>query len=353
MIRKITILFMLILLGTSVLIKAQDIHFSQYYLSPLVQNPALTGSFPELYRVSGIYRDQWYRVSGEPFHTAAVSFDMAKKSDKWLMRGLKVPDENYFGLGGMIYYDQNGIGKLSNLSFVVAGAYHLFLNSRNRLSIGVEGGYTQRKLDYSNLYVNNQYNTNSGQFDQSLPNLESFNANKVTYPSLHAGMAWNHSFKNQKVKSYFGTGAFNLLTPKESFIKTDNKLNIRVNTYLAVDYVINAKSVLRTMASFQTQSKAQEINTGFLLSRHNRGSLYTVFMGCQARLSLGNKNFDSFFPNIGFKYKNLRMGLSYDVNLSSLRQASTYQGGPELGFIYTKGTTKVNYVDRVVPCAVF
>jgi hypothetical protein len=76
-------------------------------------------------------------------------------------------------------------------------------------------------------------------------------------------------------------------------------------------------------------------------------------MGCQARLSLGNKNFDSFFPNIGFKYKNLRMGLSYDVNLSSLRQASTYQGGPELGFIYTKGTTKVNYVDRVIPCAVF
>ena len=353
MIRKITILFTLAVCVLSKSLLAQDIHFSQYYLSPLVQNPALTGSFTELTRVSAIYRDQWYRVSSEPFHTAAVSYDMGRKKDKWIVKGSKAPDENYLGLGGMIYYDQNGVGRLSNLSFVFAVAYHIFLNNKNRISFGAEAGYTQRQIDYNALLVNNQYNSNSGQFDHSLPNMETFNKNKVTYPSLHAGFAWNHSFINPRWKSYFGSGFFNLLTPKESFIKTDNKLNMRISSYLALDYIVNAKSVFRSMLSFQTQSKAQEINTGFLYSHKNTGSLYTLFLGCQARFSPANKIFDAVFPNVGFKYKKIRMGLSYDVNLSSLKQASTYQGGPELGIIYTTGTTKIHEVERVIPCETF
>ena len=40
-------------------LNAQDIHFSQYYASPLTLNPALTGKFNGLWRVTGIYRDQF------------------------------------------------------------------------------------------------------------------------------------------------------------------------------------------------------------------------------------------------------------------------------------------------------
>ena len=37
---------------------AQDIHYSQYYASPLTLNPALTGKFNGYYRATAIYRDQ-------------------------------------------------------------------------------------------------------------------------------------------------------------------------------------------------------------------------------------------------------------------------------------------------------
>ncbi|MEY2899012.1 MAG: hypothetical protein RL138_1065, partial [Bacteroidota bacterium] len=90
-------------------VNAQDIHFSQYYLSPLTQNPSLTGSFSELYRFSAIYRNQWYSVSNQPFQTGAISYDVALKEDKYFLKGSTPSEKNYFAYGGILFYDQSGL----------------------------------------------------------------------------------------------------------------------------------------------------------------------------------------------------------------------------------------------------
>ncbi|HQQ95111.1 MAG TPA: type IX secretion system membrane protein PorP/SprF, partial [Bacteroidia bacterium] len=55
------ILLVLIFYGT--LYKAQDVHFSQYYFSPLSLNPANTGNYDGNYRFFGNYRSQWREIS--------------------------------------------------------------------------------------------------------------------------------------------------------------------------------------------------------------------------------------------------------------------------------------------------
>ena len=62
----VTLIFSII--ATSLL--AQDIHFSQYYLSPLTQNPANAGSFVNANRFSALYRNQWYKASSTPFQSS-------------------------------------------------------------------------------------------------------------------------------------------------------------------------------------------------------------------------------------------------------------------------------------------
>ena len=52
----------------------QDIHFTQYYATPLVFNPAATGLFDENLRLSNNYRTQWSAV-GVPYQTISVSVD--------------------------------------------------------------------------------------------------------------------------------------------------------------------------------------------------------------------------------------------------------------------------------------
>ena len=54
--------------------QAQDIHFSQYYNSPLTTNPALTGIFRGDIRAYGIYRSQW-SAALVPFKTSHIAVD--------------------------------------------------------------------------------------------------------------------------------------------------------------------------------------------------------------------------------------------------------------------------------------
>ena len=53
--------------------QSQDLHFSQYYSSPLYLNPAFTGAIPE-YRAVVNYRIQWPSLPNA-FNTYAFSFD--------------------------------------------------------------------------------------------------------------------------------------------------------------------------------------------------------------------------------------------------------------------------------------
>lgn len=328
---------------------AQDIHFSQYYLSPLTQNPSLTGSFSELYRFSAIYRNQWYSVSQQPYVTGAVSFDVALKEDRYFLKGSTPTEKNYFAYGGIIFYDQNGVGKLSNLTIMGSGAYQFYLNKFNRLSIGLQAGISQRKIDYSQLLVNNQYNTGNGSFDPTLPSNESFNNNQILYFNAHTGIGYTKTFKNLKNKLFLGAAYFNLLKPKESFLNTANQLQSRYTAYIAFDHYVDAKKYWRILVNYQTQNKAQEYNLGFLKSYKISSTAYFIW-GTQCRISVRNQNWDAIIPHFGFKFNNWRLGLSYDLNMSSLHKASQFQGGPELALLYAFGAPKNHTYQMIAPC---
>src|SRR5688572_5091034 len=54
---------------------AQDIHFSQYYFSPLTMNPAYTGKYKGDFRLFGNYRKQW-RLINDAYNTFSAGGDM-------------------------------------------------------------------------------------------------------------------------------------------------------------------------------------------------------------------------------------------------------------------------------------
>ncbi len=57
-------------------LNSQDIHFSQFYMSPLNLNPAMTGVMNGNIRLTGNYRNQWASVlRDKSFRTYSVSYD--------------------------------------------------------------------------------------------------------------------------------------------------------------------------------------------------------------------------------------------------------------------------------------
>lgn len=332
--------------------KAQDIHFSQYYLNPLTLNPALTGAINEKYRISGIYRNQWSSVSDQPFNTTSIGFDMSIKPDRIIVRGRPVPRQSYYGGGIMILYDRSGVGKLTNITVMASGAYHLALARRHTISSGFQIGYTQKKIDYSKLTFHNQYF--NGGFDPSMDSKEKLDQSKITYPDLNIGLTDNFAV-NKKLQLLYGATVFSLLQPKETFLKSDNKLGTRILGHAGANIVLNPKLSLRPTMLFMTQSKAQEFNMGALLGYKLQGpSKIILYGGTYFRMAFGSKTFDATNPTIGMKYKSVRVGLAYDVNLSSLRPASNYKGGPEIAVVWQDMKSgKTTYIDTKVPCLRF
>jgi len=72
--RLINTLITCALLTTGFNSHAQDVHFSQFFASPISLNPALSGSHNYDLRIVDNYRNQWFTL-GIPYVSNAVSAD--------------------------------------------------------------------------------------------------------------------------------------------------------------------------------------------------------------------------------------------------------------------------------------
>ncbi|MEX0635246.1 MAG: type IX secretion system membrane protein PorP/SprF, partial [Ferruginibacter sp.] len=58
---------------------------------------------------------------------------------------------------------------------------------------------------------------------------------------------------------------------------------------------------------------------------------------------------DALIPYIGLEFNGLRIGASYDVNISSLKAATANRGGSEVSIIYIKRPAD----SKGIPCPRF
>ena len=115
---------------------AQDIHFSQYYASPLTLNPAMTGNINGVLRAAAIYRNQFFAI---PTANAVTPFQTYQASvDAPLLRERLGNDA--FGIGGMAYGDRAGDGALTTISAMASIAYNKAVDRYGKARIGLAWG---------------------------------------------------------------------------------------------------------------------------------------------------------------------------------------------------------------------
>src|SRR3954469_18373514 len=92
----------MLILAVVVCGRAQDPNFSQFFVSPLTLNPALTGKFDGVLRVAGNYRMQWPTIY-KAYNTGTVSVDGG------ILKG-RIPENDQFGIGILALSDKSGEG---------------------------------------------------------------------------------------------------------------------------------------------------------------------------------------------------------------------------------------------------
>ena len=190
---------------------AQDLHFSQWFNSPLTTNPANTGFIPDAdYRIGANYRNQWSAIMSEPYRTMSVW------GDAQLLRN-KI-QYGWLGLGGVILRDEAGSGNLTSTQAYASIAYHQMLGYSSLLTAGFNVGWINKRISSANLKFPDQFDGKF--FDQTLPTSVEIDQPNVNFFDIQVGMNYAY-FPSNKVYLNGGFSVWHLNRARESFFSTD------------------------------------------------------------------------------------------------------------------------------------
>jgi len=321
---------------SSLSLSAQDIHYSQFYMAPLDLNPALTGVMNCNVRFVGNYRNQWASVlKSNAYNTYSVSYDQK----------IPVARSDYFGVGGMLWSDVAGSLDFQTVKGQLSASYskHMggYRHKSHYLVVGADLGLSQRSIDFLKARWGNQHDNNGG-FDGGLPHFENdfYNRDNFMFGDVAAGLMW-FSILNEDNNVYVGAAFRHLNQANQSF--DDNEFvpyYTKMTMHAGGQFRVSDRvSLIPGVVTF-FQGPSFELNGGtsarFILG-NSRLADQTFQIGAWARIANHYEDpitADAVIVSTRFDYGNYGIGFSYDINISSLKQASNSNGAFEFSLIY-------------------
>ncbi|MCZ2100333.1 MAG: PorP/SprF family type IX secretion system membrane protein [Chitinophagales bacterium] len=330
--RVVTRIGVLIFMVISLNISAQDIHFTQFYMSPLNLNPAMTGVMNCKTRMIANYRNQWSAIlSANAYNTYSVSYDQK----------IPVGREDYFGIGGSIWGDVAGESRFGTTQGRVSLSYSKkmagYRKKASYLVIGADAGLANRGISNQDLRWPTQI-TSEG-FDPGIDPGENLTDLNFLYGDLSAGFLW-FSIIDAYTNWYFGAAIAHLNKPNVSFLGNDADLYAKYTLHAGVQFELQKRIALLPFAVYMAQGPHRSFNGGANL-RFAMGPSRTTNQSWEIGTwyRVGNKvpsglHSDAVILSTRFNYEEFGIGFSYDINVSGLRQASPANGAFEFSLIY-------------------
>lgn len=330
-----TLLLALFMMGVLPVVQAQDIHFSQFYLSPLNLNPAMTGVMNANVRLVANYRNQWASVLRDnAFNTYSVSYDQRVAVGRY----------DYLGVGGVFWGDRAGEANFQTLTGKMALSYSKKMgggrNNGHYLAVGAEGGFAQRSIDFLKLRWGSQHDGEGG-FDPNIDSGETgFDRDNFTFADLAAGILW-FSVLDANNNFYMGAAFHHLNRANQSFDSSDEDLLYsRLTVHAGGEFMVGDRFGLVPGVIVMNQGPSFQLNAGtsfkFLMGQ-TRGQYQAFQIGAWARIANDTDAgilSDAAILSTRFDYDNFSLGFSYDINISPLSAASNSNGGFEFALVY-------------------
>lgn len=302
-------------------VKAQDHIFSQFYNAPIYLNPALTGQFDGSFRMNMTYRSQWTSVGG-PLTYVSASAD------------LKLPN-GAGGVGLLANSSTEGVASLTKNS--LSGVYSYIVGGeRFSASFGVQGGITNRSLDFSKLVFSDQLDPRLGFTGVASQAEQPFNDNKYYFD---AGAGANFIMGDFML----GGSILHLNKPDESFNGSRVPTPIRTAAYASYKIDIggygNQSMMLVPSVVYYNQAKATSMSAGmqFKYNGVNAGLWYRTGGDYRADAVVLSFIFD-IFTNRN-KNQKVRLGFSHDATMNKLNYGNT-SGTSEVSIGFETGESR-------------
>jgi type IX secretion system PorP/SprF family membrane protein len=312
-VKKIAILGCCVI-GMTLCVHAQDLHFSQWFNSPLTTNPANTGFIPDAdYRLGANYRNQWSAIMAAPYRTMSIWGDAQVFRNRI--------ENGWMGLGGMILRDDAGTSTLTSTEAYGSIAYHQMVGYSSLISLGFNVGWINKRINTANLKFPDQFDGKF--FNAQLPTSVVIDQPNVNYFDMQIGMNYAY-FPTNRMYLNAGFSVQHINRGRESFFSTDptgfdSRIPRRYIGFLNVSLKVNDQVIINPMGYYTNMAGASEAVLGLNAQYDLQdGGDQQVIGGLYYRAG------DAVIPMIGFIYKNIKLTFTYDVTTSSIKH---YDGG--------------------------
>jgi type IX secretion system PorP/SprF family membrane protein len=334
MIRSVKILFIMLIFFIPVM-KAQDMHFTQFYSSPLYLNPAYTGA-DVCSRISATYRNQWPGIS-KTYKSYLFSVDHYIQTYN-------------LGIGLLFGNDVAGTGNLRTTVINPLLAYEATLTKKLMMRVGVQPGIGIRSINFNNLIFGDQIARGGASTTIETP------TESKTFFDIGAGaLAYTKKY-------WLGVSFYHLNKPNETLRgeSEESIVPLKYSVHGGYKYTINPdekEEIQRKSVSaafhYRGQAEFDQFDIGFYYSQYvfNAGLWYRGIPGLKS-YKPGYSNNDAVSVIIGVRTDRMNIGYSYDYTISKLTNMS--HGAHELSVSYQLCKLKKKKKKRLlVPCPKF
>ncbi|MEP7263832.1 MAG: PorP/SprF family type IX secretion system membrane protein, partial [Bacteroidota bacterium] len=285
-------IYILIVLICTNSVFAQDAHHSQYFNLPAYYNPAAAGNDVEHIRLTGMYRKQWPALS-TPFVTQSILFD--KQVSK-------------VGFGALINNNTAGDGGIRRMQLGGMISYRLQLGD-HQLASGVSIGFIQKSFDPSKMTFDDQYQDDAG-YDPANATAEQFAFTKVVRPDFSAGLLYSYGdIQKKRWVPYLGASLLHINQPDEVLIEENNTNYIKTVLQAGTRFSINDKVEIDPSVMMAMQQFSNEMMFG-------TKAVYSFDTRTKAECGIYIRNKESVIAYAGYQWNSLKVGISYDANIS-------------------------------------
>ncbi len=317
----------------SVILKAQDPQFTQFYASPMYLNPAFTGVTYE-HRFVANYRNQWPGIS-KTYQTYMASYDYNLS-------------ELNSGIGITVMQDRAGSAGLTHSQIGVSYAYHFKISKFSEIRMGANLSYNMKRLDFNKLRFNDQIATGSS------TSIESSKYEQLNFMDFAAGALLNST------EYWLGLSAKHLTQPNSSLTGDNVPLPLSLSLHGGYRFIIekqgrhDLKRYISPAFNYRHEQKYDQLDIGIYYYHLPlyAGIWYRGLPFKKYKAAYSSKESIALLIGVEITDYNLRIGYSYDLTISKLGVANSL-GAHEISLVYEIAKKKKRNRKVLVSCPKF
>ena len=306
-------------------------HFQEY---PLLVNPAYTGFFMGDLRAGVVYKNRWKSVNA-PFNSY-VAFADGTLNKKMLGDG-------DFVTGGLHLIGHTaGDAGFGYVGAMLSSAYYKALSpgENHYLVLGASFGVGNRRLNEELLTFGNQFN--GVRYDASIPHNEVVIRNNSNYADMGTGLLWFFS-PSEDFRIHTGASYLHFNRTNLTYLGGSDQLDPKFT--LIGEIRMQFTDLIRLVPSmlYISQGEFTETIIGAGL-RHEFPQIVRVHPivrpdNPETALTFGSwyRLDDAIILGLKVEYSYAIFSFSYDINISSLNEASHLKEGFEISAAYLFG----------------